>query len=47
MVEVECPWCGTGVALDEPALPAALRCDECATLVDVADGDAVEQRIAA
>jgi hypothetical protein len=47
MVEVECPWCGAGVPLEVPALPAELRCGECATLAEVADGDAVEQQLAA
>ena len=47
MVELECPWCGAAVPLTEPALPAELRCDACATVVDVADGHAVERSIAA
>ena len=47
MVELECPWCGCGVELQEPVLPAELRCATCATLVRVADGDAVERRLAA
>jgi hypothetical protein len=47
MIELECPWCGAAVALGEPVLPAELRCDACATLVDVADGDAAERRLAA
>ena len=42
MVQVECPWCGEGMALDVPALPAELRCGECATAIDVADAAAVE-----
>ncbi len=47
MIELECPWCGAAVALGEGVLPAELRCDGCATLVDVADGDAAERRLAA
>jgi hypothetical protein len=47
MVEVECPWCCAGVPLDEPALPAELRCGECATVVAVGDTGAAEQRLAA
>jgi endogenous inhibitor of DNA gyrase (YacG/DUF329 family) len=47
MVEVECPWCGAGMALEVPVLPAEMRCGECATAVDVADGDAARQLLAA
>jgi hypothetical protein len=47
MIELECPWCGAAVALREPTLPAELRCDACATVVHVADGDAAERRLAA
>lgn len=47
MVDVDCPWCGAPVALDVPALPAELRCGDCATAVDVADADAVQQLLAA
>ena len=47
MIELECPWCGVMIALAVPTLPVELRCDGCSTLVDVADGDAAERRLAA
>ena len=47
VIEIECPWCAAAVALESPALPAQVRCGECSTAVDVADGAADEQRLAA
>jgi len=36
-VQIECPWCGEGLALAEAAAAVAARCDECATAVELAD----------
>jgi uncharacterized protein (DUF983 family) len=47
MVHIECPWCGEGMPLDTPVLPAELRCGECATAIDVAETADVELRVAA
>ena len=34
---IECPWCGQGLDLVDAPAAVVARCDECATVVDVAD----------
>ena len=36
-VQIECPWCGEGLALADAARAVAARCDACATAVELAD----------
>lgn len=35
-VQIECPWCAECIAADVP-LPESLRCDACATEVELVD----------
>jgi hypothetical protein len=36
MITLPCPWCDHEVSLADLAAASSLRCDECATVVDLA-----------
>jgi len=42
MITLPCPWCDHEVALADLAAASWLRCDECATVVDLAPAPTAE-----
>ena len=47
MVTIPCPWCDHEVAMPDASLAATqLRCDECATVVDLAPEPAPARPVA-
>lgn len=43
MIRVECPWCGSVLAVDPDALDEPQRCDGCAVTFELGEADAAAE----
>jgi DNA-directed RNA polymerase subunit M/transcription elongation factor TFIIS len=46
MIGIDCPWCGDEMELEDVMTQAALRCDTCATEIELADPEPARHVIA-